>query len=1028
MKRLLVVVVLLSLMLLMRSFQAHTDAAHNVITLAAIGFVVLTTFAVADMGTRLSLPRVTGFIVTGVALGPSAANILSHEVVTEMRMFNTLALGLIATSAGLELSSKAILPLLKTLGSTTAVKVLVGAPLVGATLFAASHFIDMGVTTFESRAALATVIGVLSIGTSPSIALAILTETRAKGRLSDLVLGAAVFKDLVVVVCLAVGVAAAAAILDPSGSIDASVLVHVGRELAGSLIAGAALGAILIAYVRFIQAEMLLFVAAMILVVAELCQVFHLELLLVFISAGFTVRNFSPYEHQLLKPLELVALPVFVVFFTIAGASIQLSTAWAIMPAAAAVCLVRAAVYWAAASVGNTVGRESRDIKRNAWLAYLPQAGVTLGLVGIAAQRLPILGPQITTTGMAIVAINLLVGPITLRLALARAGEIPGVAGHATGSSSTARTTLPNHATQTPTTRLSEALERHVTEVQASTRASFFAVWDSLNGSASEQPDEPTQDERLSVVRAYRTSVKDWYEDWTAALLSLPIEVNVARPLSSLAPRSGDRRGLRFRLWSQRVWWGLSEHFRSRSVPVRLCARMTIELTVAKVAVQLFDAALKRRFAPMLSVASDTDRASRMQQELDRAVNEFARLLGSSRTARMRSRDLNFSVIEPHVRAQIAHLDETRDEMHAARAGALWGSEVAQRYVDELRRSVNGLLGMHLSGPTRAAISLTTAAIGRLVDDLSELGRNMQSSSSLELMRVAQHEFNQAQLRVLDALSQCIPRALHGVRELGSALRNDIERLPTELRCYQLFESVTEPQGTIRRVNLREIAETQLSRRLMPTLDQSARTLANAFVHLPSTVKACLEPASLLLEASSDDVTGWVGVRQRLQASSSRLTTLCESMISQVEEEIDRQEVSTLASLDALEREVSTSQLLGETTTHRLRHRLGQLARHLRPSFDLRKPEQAGSPDARELLLVTSRWLHPSVGRDATGWFSQQPVRDERIYSDCAKTLERVRQLESGWREGKRVAVMVSGEVGSGKTSLTAQYVRARTA
>ena len=86
MRRLFVVVALLCIMLVMRNFQAKVDAPDNVITLAAIGFVLLAAFAAADMGTRLSLPRVTGFILAGLALGPSAANILSTEVVTEMRM------------------------------------------------------------------------------------------------------------------------------------------------------------------------------------------------------------------------------------------------------------------------------------------------------------------------------------------------------------------------------------------------------------------------------------------------------------------------------------------------------------------------------------------------------------------------------------------------------------------------------------------------------------------------------------------------------------------------------------------------------------------------------------------------------------------------------------------------------------------------------------------------------------------------------------------------------------------------------
>lgn len=1025
MRRLLVVVVLLSLMLFMRSFQAHAESPDNVITLAAIGFVVLATFAVADMGTRLSLPRVTGFIVTGVALGPSAANILSREVVTEMRMFNTLALGLIATSAGLELDLKTLLPSLKTLGSTTAVKVILGVPLVGLTLFGASHFIDLGVSSFEARAALAVVMGVLSIGTSPSIALALLTETKAKGRLSDLVLGAAVFKDLVVVVCLAIAVAAADALLNPSGANDSSVLVHVSRELAGSLLAGAILGGILIAYVRFIQAEMLLFVAAMILVVAELCQVFHLELLLVFIAAGFTVRNFSTYEHELMKPLELVALPVFVVFFTIAGAGINLAVAWTILPAALAVCVVRAGVYWLAASIGNNVGRESLVVKRNAWSAYLPQAGVTLGLVGVAAQKLPVLGPQITTTGMAIVAINLLVGPVTLRRALFLAGEIPGTKAQQPGMA--LATPLPKGdagaKTQLATSEpLDALLADYVERTRESTTASLGALMANrrAHADATERWDEPSQEERVAVARAYRTAAKSWYEAWVDTLSALPTDLLVEQTLAELAPRANDGRGVRIRLWWRRLRWSLSKRKRFRRVPVRLCARVALELPMVELATKSLDSALERQFAPQTSASAEDPGAesARWRRALDDAFIEFTRLLGDSNTPHLHGKALQFSAIEPAIRTELALLDDGRDDFYAARAAALWGSELVQRRISALNKTVTGLLAVHLIEPARAAIVQTGEAIAKLVAELSQFGSDANAPNKPPLSPAGRDELSSAYGRAVQALTRSIPRASHVVRELGSAFRSDIDELPSDVRCYQPTTDSGTRYGAIRRIDLRHIAETHLIKRLIPTLDQSARGLSNAFAHLPREVKDCLEPVFVFLESSGDDTVAGAGFRQRVQASCSRLATLRELLLHQVEEEIDRQEVAAAASLEALEREVSTSQLLGETTTHRLRQLATRLARHFQPLFTGISRARSAAPDAAAVLASLAHWRQPNVDFALMGWLSQRPVRDERIFSDQAKVLERILQIESSWRKGTRAAVLVSGEFGSGKTSL----------
>src|SRR5690606_27862202 len=268
-----------------------------------------------------------------------------------------------ATSAGLELDVRQLVPLARTLTITTLLKVVLGVTLVGGALIGVAQFIPLtGIDNSGQLIALALVMGTLSIGTSPSITLAVLSETRAKGRLTDLVLGAAVFKDLVVVVCLALVGAVARTFLEPGTELESSVLINVGQELGGSLFAGALLGAVLIAYVRFIKAEMLLFVAAMILVVAELARAFHLELLLVFITAGFVVRNFSKYAHDLMKPLELVALPVFVVFFTNAGAGVDLKTTWQILPVALALCSARALAYYLSAKVGSHYGHEQKGV------------------------------------------------------------------------------------------------------------------------------------------------------------------------------------------------------------------------------------------------------------------------------------------------------------------------------------------------------------------------------------------------------------------------------------------------------------------------------------------------------------------------------------------------------------------------------------------------------------------------------------------------------------------------------------------
>ncbi|MEZ4235611.1 MAG: cation:proton antiporter [Myxococcota bacterium] len=424
-RRVLVLAAALAMMWGVRALRVHGDAegAADPLTLAACGFVLLAAFTVGELGASLGLPKVTGYILAGALVGPQVSDILSQRVVADLATFNTLALGLIATSAGLELNLPAIRKVARTLGATVVAKLALLPLLVGLPLFAGFHLLGLlGLHDTSQQIVMALLFSVLGIGTSPAIALAVINDTGARGRLSDLLLAMAVVKDLVVVTSLAVAIPVSHALLS-GGGFDTHALTHLATELGASVGAGVSVGVLLILYFRFVGIEPLFSALVAILLVAEASHWLHLELLLVFIVAGFVVRNFSPYEHDLLHPIERIALPVFVVFFTAAGAAIDLRGTLAILPVAVGLVGLRAATFWLAARFGAWAGGEPRAVAGNAWLTYLPQAGVTLGLVLLAAENVHELSEPITRLGMAVVALNLLVGPVTLTVALRRSGE-----------------------------------------------------------------------------------------------------------------------------------------------------------------------------------------------------------------------------------------------------------------------------------------------------------------------------------------------------------------------------------------------------------------------------------------------------------------------------------------------------------------------------------------------------------------------------------------------------------------------------
>ena len=421
MRQFAVVFILLLAMFAMQTLAIDAQDGFSPFLLASIGFVILASFSAGDLVNRLRIPRVTGYVVAGLLLGPQIFNILSEQVVDGITMFNTLALGLIALGAGLELEIESIKSVSKTLLGTILTKMFFLFPLIaGSVVLIDMQFGLTGATSLGIQITVGLVMATLALGTSPAIALAVIEETGKHGRVSKLVLGSAVVKDIIMVLALAVTIAAGTVLASPEATFSYGVVFDLLGEISLSALVGGLIGGLLILYMRYVKQDMLVVVALVIIATAELSSALHLELLLVFICAGFIVTNFSEFGHELMKPIRTVSLPIFVIFFTSAGAKVDLPKVQELLPFALSVFGIRLLGLLVSHKVGAYFGKEEPEVKRWGWLGYIPQAGVTLGLMEIASQRLPEVAPYFISLALGMVVANLLIGPLTLRLALTK--------------------------------------------------------------------------------------------------------------------------------------------------------------------------------------------------------------------------------------------------------------------------------------------------------------------------------------------------------------------------------------------------------------------------------------------------------------------------------------------------------------------------------------------------------------------------------------------------------------------------------
>ncbi|MGM0576731.1 MAG: cation:proton antiporter [Myxococcota bacterium] len=420
MTRLLVLALLVLVMLEVDLLQGTVDeSAIDSLTFAAIGFVVLAAHALAELAASITLPRVTGYILAGIVLGPQVGGLLGAHVVEDLQVFNTLALALIALEAGLELELGAIRRVARTLGSIVAFKIPLAWLMVGGAFLAASPLLPWAEgMSWPTLLAIALVLGALSIGTSPAVSVAVISESGVKSRTADLVLSLAVFKDLVMIIMLAVSIAVAGALTSPGEAMDMSLFTEVALKVGLSIGAGVLLGGLLIGWFRWVRWQPVLLLLVLGYGVNTVADVLHLKMLLVFIAAGFTVTNFSSYGERLHEPLALLAVPVFILFFTTVGAGLDLVASLAVLPVGGILFVARAGMLFTATRLGGRLAGESRAFSNNLTQGLLSQAGVALGLLLVAREALPDLAEPLGQVATVLISLNLLVGPVLLRRAL----------------------------------------------------------------------------------------------------------------------------------------------------------------------------------------------------------------------------------------------------------------------------------------------------------------------------------------------------------------------------------------------------------------------------------------------------------------------------------------------------------------------------------------------------------------------------------------------------------------------------------
>jgi len=378
----------------------------------------------------LRLPSVTGYILAGLLLGPTGFAIITEESIGHsLDHFTHIALMLIAFGIGEHIEIKKIKVYAGSVLWTGCMEALGAFCMVSIAIFAVvavSGFHTQG-WLFRDKLVLCCLLGAVSVATAPAATLLVVREMKAKGPLTSSLMAVVAVDNGLAIMIFGLAVSLSHQII---GQADTPLIIAVGNgflEIILSLVLGCITGFSLDMALRRMnnEDEMLTAGLAILLLCSELAIFLHLSPLLAGMTAGFTLVNKAERDVRVFRALNSFEPPIYVLFFTLAGSHLNMTTIGSAGLFGVVYFLARIGGKVLGAHLGARIGKSAQIVRKYIGYALFPQAGVAIGLIFLlsADTMLSVYSPIITPVVLTGVFLSELIGPLALRFALINSKE-----------------------------------------------------------------------------------------------------------------------------------------------------------------------------------------------------------------------------------------------------------------------------------------------------------------------------------------------------------------------------------------------------------------------------------------------------------------------------------------------------------------------------------------------------------------------------------------------------------------------------
>jgi len=389
-----------------------------------LGIIILAGFIGKKLSALVKLPGVTGYLIIGVVLGQSLLNLLTPQMLENSATITDITLGIVGFIIGDQLVFHKFRKIRK------GILIMILTESLGAFIL-----VTAAVYLLTRRLDIALLLGAIAPASAPAGTIAVLQEYRAKGILTNTLLAVVGLDDGLGIIIYVFMAALVKVIFFSATSVSFMrvFLVPLTKILSSILIGGGAglLLALILQKIRN-REETMVIVFGFIFLFTGIANYLNVSLILLNLTMGIVVVNlYPPLSIRLSRILDDTVPILYIIFFIFAGAHLNV---WRI-PEMGLIGIIyvisRSAGLIGGASFGALISNAPTVLKKYLGLGILSQAGVAIGLSLLVIREFSIfgaagkdLGTIIVTTIAATTIVFEIVGPITTKIAITKAGEI----------------------------------------------------------------------------------------------------------------------------------------------------------------------------------------------------------------------------------------------------------------------------------------------------------------------------------------------------------------------------------------------------------------------------------------------------------------------------------------------------------------------------------------------------------------------------------------------------------------------------